>query len=46
MVDYWISVLVCGGEVNVINGNFLFYEIDFNLEGCGLSINVDCIFNS
>ncbi|EGC8271653.1 RHS repeat-associated core domain-containing protein [Listeria monocytogenes] len=46
MVDYWTSVPVRGGEVNATNGNFLFHETDFNLEGRGPSINVDRTFNS
>ncbi|EUJ33793.1 wall-associated protein [Listeria floridensis FSL S10-1187] len=46
MVDYWTSIDVRGGEVNATNGNFLFHETDFNLEGRGPSINIDRTFNS
>ncbi|WP_239256133.1 DNRLRE domain-containing protein [Listeria ilorinensis] len=46
MVDYWTSVPVRGGEVNATNGNFLFYEEDFALEGRGPSMTVKRTFNS
>ncbi|MBC2254423.1 RHS repeat-associated core domain-containing protein [Listeria ivanovii] len=46
MVDYWTSVPVRGGEVNATNGNFLFHETDFELDGRGPSINVNRTFNS
>ncbi|WP_373862740.1 DNRLRE domain-containing protein [Listeria newyorkensis] len=46
MVDYWTSIPVIGGEVNATNGNFLFSETDFELEGRGPSINISRTFNS
>ncbi|MBC1521206.1 DNRLRE domain-containing protein [Listeria aquatica] len=46
MSDYWMSIPVRGGEVNATNGNFLFHETDFNIEGRGPSINIDRTFNS
>ncbi|MBC1796930.1 hypothetical protein HCA55_09325 [Listeria booriae] len=46
MVDYWTSIPMIGGEVNATNGNFLFSETDFELEGRGPSINISRTFNS
>lgn len=46
MTDYWTSIPVRGGEVNAANGNFLFHESDFHLEGRGPSINIERTFNS
>ncbi|EUJ41324.1 DNRLRE domain-containing protein, partial [Listeria rocourtiae] len=46
MVDYWTAIPVIGGEVNATNGNFLFSETDFELEGRGPSIHISRTFNS
>ncbi|WP_163655848.1 DNRLRE domain-containing protein [Listeria sp. PSOL-1] len=46
MVDYWTNIPVRGGEVNAVNGNFLFHETDLELSGRGPSIAVKRTFNS
>lgn len=46
MEEFWSSFEVPGGTVNAFNGNFLFDETDFSLDGKGPGINIFRTFNS
>ena len=46
MEDFWASFEVPGGQVNAFNGNFVFDETDFSLDGRGPGINISRTYNS
>ena len=46
MEDFWASFDVPGGQVNAFNGNLVFDETDFSLDGRGPGIDISRTYNS
>ncbi|MFY1068744.1 DUF6531 domain-containing protein [Enterococcus sp. AD013-P3] len=46
MTDFWPSIPVRGGNVNATNGNLIFSESDFNIDGRGPSLSLNRYYNS
>lgn len=46
MTDFWPTIPVRGGEVNATNGNLIFSEKDFSIEGRGPALSLNRYYNS
>jgi len=46
MEEFWSSFDVPGGRVNAFNGNFIFNETDFSLNGRGPNLDISRTYNS